>query len=433
MDDSNVVTFKTSEQIHSASENEVENLDENEDMQHSENVNFSLHRQISDLGLEMRENLRSVTSEIRDTMCDFRRDLAAMQHQIDSMKRRDVTPIIPRSLNLNRNQNESPQVRQSTPNHNGNGDDIFRSRSQTRKMKAQTYNGEEDLEEYLAQFEIVSEINGWDYETKSLYLASSLTGGARALLSELDDRQRRDYESLVEVLKTRFGCENRAEVFKSKLQTRVRGKDEKIPELAQSVKKLTRKAYPSASSDVVDVLAVDYFIDALNDADIRLRLREIGPKSLSEAEKIAVRLEAHRIADKSKGRLHVKSVEFSEPQSEREAKKESDLEKMQKQMSDLVKEIKDMRGQNCQGQGENFRGREVNRWNRGPMGQNNNVRERGANMNDNRNFQNRNQRFHPRFNQGQGQAGTPNNRQLNREESRSRDGARQNYQSPRMN
>ena len=132
MDDSNVVTFKISEQNHLASENEVENLDENEDMRHSESVNFSLHRQISDLGSEMRENLRSVTSEIRDTMCDFRRDLAAMQHQIDLVKRREVTPIIPRSLDLNRNQNESPQVRQSTPNHNGNGDDIFRSRSQER-------------------------------------------------------------------------------------------------------------------------------------------------------------------------------------------------------------------------------------------------------------------------------------------------------------
>ena len=48
-------------------------------------------------------------------------------------------------------------------------------------MKPQLYEGEEDLDEYLAQFEILAEINGWDYTTKSLYLAGSLKGGARAL------------------------------------------------------------------------------------------------------------------------------------------------------------------------------------------------------------------------------------------------------------
>jgi hypothetical protein len=36
-----------------------------------------------------------------------------------------------------------------------------------------------------------------------------------------------------------------------------------LPELAQSIKKLTHKAYPSASSNVIETLAMDYFIDAI--------------------------------------------------------------------------------------------------------------------------------------------------------------------------
>ena len=66
---------------------------------------------------------------------------------------------------------------------------------------------------------------------------------------------------------------------------------------------MTRQAYPTASSDVIEALALDGFIDALNESEIRLRLREVGPKTVSEAEKVAVRMEAHRIADRNRSRL----------------------------------------------------------------------------------------------------------------------------------
>jgi hypothetical protein len=33
-------------------------------------------------------------------------------------------------------------------------------------MKPQLYDGDDDLNEYLAQFEILAEINNWDYITK---------------------------------------------------------------------------------------------------------------------------------------------------------------------------------------------------------------------------------------------------------------------------
>ena len=74
-------------------------------------------------------------------------------------------------------------------------------------------------------------------------------------------------------------------------------------ELAQAVRKLTRQAYPTASLGVIEALSVDHFIDDFPDAEIRLRLREVGPETLAEAEKIAGRMEAHRIADKQRARL----------------------------------------------------------------------------------------------------------------------------------
>ena len=130
------------------------------------------------------------------------------------------------------------------------------------KLKPQNFTGsDDDFEDFLTQFEITSEINGWDYKSKSLYLANSLTGAARALLNELTTEQRRDYQSLVQKLTERYG---------SQLKSRVKGKGETTAQLAQAIRKLTRQAYPRVSLDVVEALAVDHFIDALPEVQIRL-------------------------------------------------------------------------------------------------------------------------------------------------------------------
>ena len=232
---------------------------------------------------------------------------------------RDNSPIIRESGDLicpRRGQAHSTPRRNGTPQPNFQLDqELFpldrHSSANHCRMKPQTYDGTDDLDEYLAQFNILSEINGWSYNLKSLYLAGSLTGSARALLNDLDRYQQRDYQTLVEALNNRFGSINRAEIFRSKLQTRIKEKNESIPEVAQAIKKLTRKAYPGASNDLVDTLALDYFIDAIPDQEIRLRLREVGPRTTNEAEKIAVRLEAHRVADRQRGR-YVRSLESSD-------------------------------------------------------------------------------------------------------------------------
>ena len=155
----------------------------------------------------------------------------------------------------------------------------------------------DDFEDYLAQFNITTEINGWNYKEKSLYLTNSLTGNARSLLSELTEEQRKDYDTLVQKLTVRYGLQHMAEVYQAQLKSKVKGKTESIVELAQSIRKLSRQGYPNASLEMIEVLTLDHFIDFLVDTNISLLICEVWPKSLSEAETMAARLEAHRIAD----------------------------------------------------------------------------------------------------------------------------------------
>ena len=97
-----------------------------------------------------------------------------------------------------------------------------------------------DFDEFLCQFETTCEINAWKYKDKSLYLANCLTGEARSLLNELDPEGRRDYDTLIEKLKNRFGSVNRSEIYRTQLKSRTRNKGETIQELAQAIKKLVR-------------------------------------------------------------------------------------------------------------------------------------------------------------------------------------------------
>lgn len=206
------------------------------------------------------------------------------------------------SSNADSNQSNSAQNSQTEPplimteQSKGN--------NSTFRMKPHNFNGpDQDFEEFLSQFEITCEINKWDYKAKSLYLANCLTGEARSLLNELDFAGRRDFKTLVDKLTNRYGSINRSEIYRAQLKSRVRNKNETIPELAQAIKKLTRQAYPEINKDVIETLSLDNFIDAITDSDIRMRLRELGPKTITEAERVSVRMEANKIADKQRSRL----------------------------------------------------------------------------------------------------------------------------------
>jgi hypothetical protein len=103
-------------------------------------------------------------------------------------------------------------------------------------IKPQTFDGRDDFVEYLSQFKILVEL-----QRKSLYLASSLVSNARSVLTKLNEDQTRDLNSLVKVFNNalRLGREIR------NWRISLKENGESLSELAQSVKKLIRKAYPS--------------------------------------------------------------------------------------------------------------------------------------------------------------------------------------------
>ena len=295
LDDSEVVIRHQADRDAEIADNDGDRFEEalahpDRDDEHVNDTSVS-HDEVADM---IRREIREAMGFIKDQIKD------AVQVQFSELGRNQGDNAYMLGRNSNQNQaafselRGGPGLRMSSPFVPGgsSGDRV--------KIKPQTYDGSEDLSEYVTHFNLVAELNGWSYGVKSLHLASCLTGDARTLLNDLDARKQRDYNALLEALNHRFGTENRAEIFKSQLKMRVRGKSETLPELAQSIRKLAKRAYPDASASILEVLALDHFIDAINETEIRMRLREVSPTNILEAEQIAVKLEAYKEADKDR-------------------------------------------------------------------------------------------------------------------------------------
>lgn len=72
-------------------------------------------------------------------------------------------------------------------------------------------------------------------------------------MTDLDKNSRRGYQALRDALLLQFDNSGKMEVFRSKLKSHVRGKDESLPELTQLIQRLGSCAYLEAPLSILEV------------------------------------------------------------------------------------------------------------------------------------------------------------------------------------
>lgn len=87
--------------------------------------------------------------------------------------------------------------------------------------------------------------------------------------------------------------------------------NESLPELGESIRRLAHLAYPTAPREITEMIAKDQFIDALTEFDMRPRIQQSRPKSLKEAIRCAVEIEAFCRAERQKEEM----VDMSGPRA----------------------------------------------------------------------------------------------------------------------
>ena len=121
-----------------------------------------------------------------------------------------------------------------------------------------------------------------------MYLAASLRGQAQCVLGNQPKEDRNNFEKLVTALQDRFAPLNQTELYRAQLIERRQKASETLPEIGQDIRRLINLVYPTAPSDVREILAMEQFLDGLHDSEMRLKIKQDRSINLNDAIQRAV-------------------------------------------------------------------------------------------------------------------------------------------------
>lgn len=194
--------------------------------------------------------------------------------------------------------NETLEEPQGLAQNRGGGDSAYRSgflRDSPRRtphavtVKPEPYDGTDDWEEYITQFEVCAELGNWRDIDKALTLASALRGPARTFYISLPQIERRNFGILTQRLGARFGSSTQDSRWLSRLETRKRTQGESVAALADDLRQMAQRAYKDFDPRAQEVLALNQLYKSVT-PDIKYQCRDC--KTMSEAVEIIERYEA---------------------------------------------------------------------------------------------------------------------------------------------
>lgn len=205
-------------------------------------------------------------------------------------------------------------------------------------LKAKRYDGTTEWSEYIHHFKRVSTLNRWPKHVLTDYLLVFLDGEALAYAEALPEETKDDYEGLCRAMDERFGDCLFAQRYRAELKTRRRQEDESLPSLAQAINRLVLSAYPQLGPGPREELAIEYFTSAVDDREIRMALHQKQPKSVWEAVKVAVDLEAWKVAEEK--------IQFI--QGRKAAVVQEEVDKNQKVITELTRLVEELKKRTSQ-------------------------------------------------------------------------------------
>ena len=93
------------------------------------------------------------------------------------------------------------------------------------------------------------------------------------------------------MLRGRLGSAGKEDTFQTELRARPRGQEESLQALHADITRLMALAFPKDDSQLSKRIARDYFLTALGDPELEIKVREREPPDLQAAYKTAIRLE----------------------------------------------------------------------------------------------------------------------------------------------
>jgi len=207
----------------------------------------------------------------------------------------ETTPVKSRVVRSNRRKRHSDSMEIETENETASPAKKTASSYVDRRslIKPEKYDGTTPLEVFLLQFNNCVEHNNWSDKESLAQLKGALKGTAAQVLMGAQGATL-NYTTLINELRKCFGVEGHTAQHRIMLKTRRRHPGESLRALYQDVCRLLLLAYPGPQNELKDQLAVEAFIDSLDDAELEVSVKDRFPQNLAEAFHVALRLESNR-------------------------------------------------------------------------------------------------------------------------------------------
>ena len=164
-------------------------------------------------------------------------------------------------------------------------------RRRGRELKPRGFDGSGSFESFWAHFSNCAEYNRWNDADSLANLRQALTGEAAQLMWDSSHKEVDSLRKLTKLLRSHYGGSRQRARYLAELRLRRRRAGEELTTLHHDIRRLLALARPSLTRADRQVVGLDYFVEALNDPDFALKVREKMPKTLDSAARIAMQLE----------------------------------------------------------------------------------------------------------------------------------------------
>jgi len=118
-----------------------------------------------------------------------------------------------------------------------------------------------------------------------------LEGEAASVLWDYGDEVTGSLSQLTATLKKKFGGKAFEDKYRIEIRNRRRRLKETLQALHTDIHQMAALAFPTVEHQIRKIMATDYFLDALGDPELGLKIRERNPENLDAALMIALQLE----------------------------------------------------------------------------------------------------------------------------------------------
>ena len=157
----------------------------------------------------------------------------------------------------------------------------------------EAFDGTGSWNDWYFHYENVATVNGWDAAQKLQWLRVRVTGRAQKALHRLPEAVSASYEATRDALRARFEPESRCTRYQAEFQLRRKRAGEGWADLADDLRNLADKAYPTLQDDAREHLALNAYLSQLPQPHLSFSVRQKQPSTLDEAVASTLEMESY--------------------------------------------------------------------------------------------------------------------------------------------